>query len=313
MMRAQHKPLSQRRETCFKTKMCKFYAAGICARGVACLYAHSSAEARELPNLYKTQLCTLFSFNGSCSKGDACVFAHGSKELRNTPTSTSPTRTPKSQIVLPARGIGRNNHQNDVVLPHVANAINAPHVQTDCFPMTASMTKVGWNSFFLQQSWSPTMVGVQEFPHTGPLSTQSCLNAVDDFRNDQKDKEGEELRSKADVRVMLGCDKRPHSCVEVDSDVESSLEIPGAENVLWERNTTAEGQWAIQDFSRQTSMSSVTALEANAGPSTTAGAKPEAEARYLTILNTFLHWGPSDSSPATRSKSAGGRVEGVQI
>lgn len=192
-------------------------------------------------------------------------------------------------------------------------AINAPHVQTDCFPMTASMTKVGWNSFFLQQSWSPTMVGVQEFPHTGPLSTQSCLNAVDDFRNDQKDKEGEELRSKADVRVMLGCDKRPHSCVEVDSDVESSLEIPGAENVLWERNTTAEGQWAIQDFSRQTSMSSVTALEANAGPSTTAGAKPEAEARYLTILNTFLHWGPSDSSPATRSKSAGGRVEGVQI
>jgi len=66
-----------------KTKMCRFYIMGNCARGAACAFAHSGSELRPLPNFRKTRLCHEFGAAGACRQGGACPFAHGSAELRH--------------------------------------------------------------------------------------------------------------------------------------------------------------------------------------------------------------------------------------
>merc|ERR1719387_1067596 len=48
-----------------KTKMCAFFMKGKCLRGEGCVYAHSSAEVQQSPDLRKTRLCQNF-LNQKC-------------------------------------------------------------------------------------------------------------------------------------------------------------------------------------------------------------------------------------------------------
>eukprot|EP00930_Biecheleria_cincta_P054568 TRINITY_DN4080_c0_g1_i2.p1 TRINITY_DN4080_c0_g1~~TRINITY_DN4080_c0_g1_i2.p1 ORF type:complete len:273 (+),score=27.66 TRINITY_DN4080_c0_g1_i2:119-937(+) len=66
-----------------KTKLCKFYILGQCARGSACRYAHASAEIKPLPDLACTKLCPKLVSLGSCENPD-CMYAHHRDELRGT-------------------------------------------------------------------------------------------------------------------------------------------------------------------------------------------------------------------------------------
>eukprot|EP00933_Yihiella_yeosuensis_P031910 TRINITY_DN25505_c0_g2_i1.p1 TRINITY_DN25505_c0_g2~~TRINITY_DN25505_c0_g2_i1.p1 ORF type:complete len:334 (-),score=69.75 TRINITY_DN25505_c0_g2_i1:484-1485(-) len=71
------------------TKLCKFYQAGGCTRGLACGYAHGEEELVDQPDLRKTKMCTEWSQKGSCARGSRCKFAHGMKELRSDDVQSS--------------------------------------------------------------------------------------------------------------------------------------------------------------------------------------------------------------------------------
>merc|ERR1719378_641426 len=66
-----------------KTKLCIYFAQGMCTLGESCQFAHSASEIRAIPNLTKTQLCTKF-MNGYCPNKN-CNYAHGEAELVNPP------------------------------------------------------------------------------------------------------------------------------------------------------------------------------------------------------------------------------------
>jgi len=66
-----------------KTRLCQFFGEGRCQRGRACSFAHSAAELRAPPDLYRSQLCMEFEETGACRYGAACRFAHGAEELRS--------------------------------------------------------------------------------------------------------------------------------------------------------------------------------------------------------------------------------------
>jgi len=307
--------MRQGRGVFFKTKACKFFAAGICSRGSECRYAHSRAETREQPNLYKTELCASFTFNGSCSKGDACVFAHGYSDVRNTPTGTSPETTFTSQNVLLTDSITCSNQRNAATMPHVAVPMHTPRVQIDC-RVPASETgavptqykwQTPWNASPLQQSCNRANLGVQGSPSCGALSIPRCFD-LDDFKGNQQHTEDEATQAQADLPTMSEFDKYPYSSVDFDSDSDFSLDTFGADGVSWGIKTTTEGSLAMPSFSRQTSLSSVIAQQAKSGPETQTEATPKAEERCLTVITTFLHWRPSGCS-AIRSNSAGGRIE----
>jgi len=63
-----------------KTKLCDFHKEGRCKYGASCVFAHSSEELKDMPDLRKTRICTAFT-QGNCSNLD-CNFAHGTEELR---------------------------------------------------------------------------------------------------------------------------------------------------------------------------------------------------------------------------------------
>lgn len=74
-----------------KTKMCKFYAQGLCRKGTACDFAHDQGALRQQPDLFRTRLCLSFSRSGFCKAGDSCKYAHGVEQLRaNTDGNSSP-------------------------------------------------------------------------------------------------------------------------------------------------------------------------------------------------------------------------------
>jgi len=75
-------PLPQIAEQFHKTKMCKFFLKGTCAKGSNCSYAHSEESLKESPNLAKTRLCQNF-MNEACFDPE-CRFAHGNHELCST-------------------------------------------------------------------------------------------------------------------------------------------------------------------------------------------------------------------------------------
>lgn len=61
--------------------MCPNYSSGGCLKGEGCDFAHSEAELRSTPNMFKTALCANY-LAGHCSFGTQCRFAHGLEELR---------------------------------------------------------------------------------------------------------------------------------------------------------------------------------------------------------------------------------------
>lgn len=64
-----------------KTKLCRFELHGLCTKGLACPFAHDSAELKALPDLRGTKLCKQFVSLGSCSM-QGCTYAHSKAELR---------------------------------------------------------------------------------------------------------------------------------------------------------------------------------------------------------------------------------------
>lgn len=64
-----------------KTKLCRFFEQGACARGRDCNFAHGHEELQAQPNFYRTSLCKSFMRKGWCKKGDACKHAHGQEQL----------------------------------------------------------------------------------------------------------------------------------------------------------------------------------------------------------------------------------------
>lgn len=54
------------------TKMCKFNLLGACTRGKSCIFAHTKAEMKPLPDLYRTKLCKSY-MSGACKEQD-CMF-----------------------------------------------------------------------------------------------------------------------------------------------------------------------------------------------------------------------------------------------
>lgn len=73
-----------------KTKVCKFFAKGLCARGASCTYAHELGEVEPKLDLFRTRLCFAFAKNGFCRDGDACKYAHGMDQLRTNDAQESP-------------------------------------------------------------------------------------------------------------------------------------------------------------------------------------------------------------------------------
>jgi len=75
------------RSACRKTRLCKFNAAGLCAMGASCAFAHDEGELRAAPDLYKTKMCPTMLRTGRCDQA-ACTYAHNSSELRTRGIST---------------------------------------------------------------------------------------------------------------------------------------------------------------------------------------------------------------------------------
>jgi len=64
-----------------KTKLCKFYLLGICAKGESCLFAHERDELNPMPDLFRTKLCSRLINRGTCDDKQ-CTYAHSKEELR---------------------------------------------------------------------------------------------------------------------------------------------------------------------------------------------------------------------------------------
>nr|PIM04956.1 zinc finger (CCCH type) motif-containing protein [Toxoplasma gondii COUG] len=68
----------------FRIKLCPKYMRGLCRKGARCSYAHAEEELRDVPNLWKTKLCTAFRLGKPCPLETSCPYAHGEEELRST-------------------------------------------------------------------------------------------------------------------------------------------------------------------------------------------------------------------------------------
>jgi hypothetical protein len=76
-----------------KTKMCKFYILGVCAKGDGCKFAHQKEDLCPLPDLSRTKLCKTLISTGGCNDPD-CTYAHNREELRLLPAEVSAEVSP---------------------------------------------------------------------------------------------------------------------------------------------------------------------------------------------------------------------------
>jgi len=68
-----------------KSRMCRFYVRGECAKGEQCMFAHGLQEVTCAPDLRKTSLCPDWQ-SGRCPlSAEACLRAHGPGDLHGTP------------------------------------------------------------------------------------------------------------------------------------------------------------------------------------------------------------------------------------
>lgn len=84
---------------CRKTKMCKFFAHGLCDRGRSCAFAHSLKELQAVPDLSYTKRCRIMLHTGSCNDSQ-CTFAHHADELRKVglmSMASNPGGKPKNE------------------------------------------------------------------------------------------------------------------------------------------------------------------------------------------------------------------------
>lgn len=70
-----------------KTRLCVHLTRGRQCPKHNCMFAHSTTELRQRPNLFRTKLCRSFSDTGTCDNGSECRFAHGLQELRHVSDS----------------------------------------------------------------------------------------------------------------------------------------------------------------------------------------------------------------------------------
>lgn len=64
-----------------KTRMCRFFAFGKCAKGIDCMFAHDREELQPIPDLYRTKICRMLINVGECADPE-CSYAHNKQELR---------------------------------------------------------------------------------------------------------------------------------------------------------------------------------------------------------------------------------------
>mmetsp|Transcript_1175 Transcript_1175/g.2150 ORF Transcript_1175/g.2150 Transcript_1175/m.2150 type:complete len:522 (+) Transcript_1175:91-1656(+) len=76
--------MTRLQQMCQKTKLCRFYARGMCTRGGACVFAHGYDEVQPVPDLSRTKPCPVLRQTGVCQDPN-CVFAHGRDEIRRLP------------------------------------------------------------------------------------------------------------------------------------------------------------------------------------------------------------------------------------
>lgn len=76
-----------------KTKMCKFFILGMCAKGPQCRFAHDRSEMNDLPNLYRTKLCKTLINTGECKEPN-CRYAHSKEEMRGMPDGPGESKQP---------------------------------------------------------------------------------------------------------------------------------------------------------------------------------------------------------------------------
>ena len=130
-----------------KTKICSFFQANKCTRGVNCKFAHSEGELELAPDLTKTSICWEWKA-GTCPQSAAnCRFAHGKYDLRQeSPTvlhdPTNHLRMPsfavhirdaaaRNDFLESYRGVGGNRFMESGALESEASLYFSPAVKPD--------------------------------------------------------------------------------------------------------------------------------------------------------------------------------------
>lgn len=96
-----------------KTKMCKFHLIGACARGSACMFAHSTDELNQTPDLFRTKICKTLINTGSC-QDSKCKYAHSKEELRISSIVTRPKHVAQTQRRQQKVSVGRSSRVGPV-------------------------------------------------------------------------------------------------------------------------------------------------------------------------------------------------------
>jgi hypothetical protein len=88
-----------------KTKMCRFYANGLCRFEEGCPFAHSPDDLTTPPDLRKTMLCEDWK-RGACKRSsESCPFAHGEEELCITPAFSENPLSKRMRALAESQGL----------------------------------------------------------------------------------------------------------------------------------------------------------------------------------------------------------------